>query len=71
MYIMVWCGNDSIEYTVIYKYLGMEFAEHLSWTRFLRVPHSKLVEAASYLIAKMRSSGAFVCIIFILTYIIH
>ena len=54
------CGNDSIEYTDCYKYLGVEFTEQLSWAKVIESTSLKTSRAASYLIAKMRSSGAFV-----------
>ena len=56
----LWCGNDYIEYTDCYKYLGVEFTEHLRWAKVIESTSLKASRVASYLIAKMRSSGAFV-----------
>ena len=53
------CGETLIGYTNCYKYLGVEFTEHLSWTKLIECTSISASRAASYLIAKMRCSGAF------------
>ena len=53
------CDGVPIEYTDCYKYLGVEFSEHLSWAKVIESTAIKANRAASYLIAKMKSSGAF------------
>ena len=53
------CGEVTIQYTD-YKYLGVDFLEHLSWAKSVENTAISANKAASYLIAKARSSGAFV-----------
>ena len=54
------CGEVTIQYTDCYKYLGVDFSEHLSWAKSVENTAISANKAASYLIAKARSSGAFV-----------
>ena len=54
------CGKDHIEYIDSYKYLGVDFTEHLSWVQLIQSTSISANRAASYLIAKARNSGALV-----------
>ena len=53
------CGNDT-EYTDSYKYLGIEFTEHLNWIKLIDNVAISANRAANYLIAKAKNSGALV-----------
>jgi len=57
------CGND-IDYTDSYKYLGIEFTEHLSWIKLVDNVAISANRAANYLIAKAINSGALVYEVF-------
>ena len=54
------CGTTSIDYTDNYKYLGIDFTEHLRWTQLIQNTSKAANRAANYLIAKARNSGALV-----------
>ena len=54
------CREYRIYYTDIYRYLGVEFTEHLSWAQQIESTSISASRAANYLIAKTRSSGALV-----------
>lgn len=53
------CRETPIQYTECYKYLGVEFTEYFSWAKSLENTAISINKAASYLIAKTRSSSAF------------
>ena len=57
------CGND-IDYTDSYKYLGIEFAEHLSWMKLIDNVTISANRAANYLIVKAKNSGELVYDVF-------
>ena len=50
----------SIWIATTYVCLGVDFSEHLSWAKSVENTAISANKAASYLIAKTRSSGAFV-----------
>ena len=54
------CGETFVLYTDSYKSLGVVFTEHLSWSKSVENTTISANKAASYLIAKTKSSGAFV-----------
>ena len=54
------CGEYHIYFTDIYRYLGVEFTEHLSWAQQIESTSISTNRVANYLIAKTRSSGALV-----------
>ena len=54
------CGEYRIYYTDIYRYLGVEVTEHLSWAQQIESTSISANRAANYLIAKTRSSGSLV-----------
>ena len=54
------CGKDHIDYIDSYKYLGVDFTEHLSWAQLIQSISISANRAANYLIAKARNSGALV-----------
>ena len=54
------CGATKIDYTDNYKYLGIDFTEHLRWTQLIQNTSKAANRAANYLIAKARNSGALV-----------
>ena len=56
------CGGAHIQCTDCYKYLEIEFTEYLSWANVIESTSIRVNKAASYLIAKMRCSGALVCL---------
>ena len=54
------CVKDRIDYIDNYKYLGVDFTEHLSWTQLIQSTSISANRAANYLIARARNSGALV-----------
>ena len=58
------CSETPIQYTNSYKYLGVEFTEYLSWAKSVENTAISANKAASYLIAKTRSSSAFLFTIY-------
>ena len=58
------CSETPIQYTNSYKYLGVEFTEYLSWAKSVENTAISANKAATYLIAKTRSSSAFLFIIY-------
>ena len=54
------CGKDRIDYIDNYKYLGVDFTEHLSWAPLIQSTSISANRAAIYLLAKARNSGALV-----------
>ena len=58
------CSETPIQYTECYKYLGVEFTEYFSWAKSLENTAILANKAASYLIAKTRSSSAFLFTIY-------
>ena len=58
------CRETPIQYTECYKYLGVEFTEYFSWAKSLENTAILANKAASYLIAKTRSSSAFLFTIY-------
>ena len=55
------CGKDRIDYNIdSYKYLGVDFTEHLSWAQLIQSISISANHAANYLIAKARNSGPLV-----------
>ena len=61
------CGEVPIQYTDCYKYLGVDCSEHISWAKSVENMAISANKAASYLIAKARSSGAFVYTVYMST----
>ena len=53
-----------IQYTDCYKYLGMEFTDYLRWAKSVQSTAISANKTASYLIAKTRSSSAFLFTIY-------
>ena len=58
------CSETPIQYTDSYKYLVVEFTEYLSWAKSVENTAISANKAASYLIAKTRSSSAFLFTIY-------
>ena len=58
------CNETPIQYTDSYKYLGVEFTEYLSWAKSVENTAISANKAASYLIAKTRSSSVFLFTIY-------
>ena len=58
------CSETPIQYTDSYKYLGVEFTEYLSWAKSVENTAISANKAASYLIAKTRSSSVFLFTIY-------
>ena len=54
------CGKDRIDYIDNYKYLGVDFTEHLSWAQLSQSTSISANRAANYLIVQARNSGALV-----------
>ena len=54
------CGKDRIDYIDNYKYLGVDFTEHLSWAQLIQSTSISANRAANYQIAKARNSGSLV-----------
>lgn len=52
-------GGSTIDFTNCYKYMGEEFIQHLSWAKIIENTSTAANRSASFLIAKMRSSGVF------------
>ena len=53
------CCGVAIDYSAFYKYLGVIFTEHLSWTKTVENVATSASKAAGYLIAKSRARGTF------------
>ena len=63
------CGETYVLYTDSYKYLGVVFTEHLSWSKWVGNTAISASKAASYLIAKTINLVVLLYIIFTITYI--
>ena len=54
------CGKDRIDYIDNYKYLVVDFTEHLSWTHLIQSTSISPKCATNCLISKARNSEALV-----------